>query len=177
MTEPEVSLLIALFYIKNHKTSEVVKVSIDGAHVKIGNTILFDIRKFLSEHNLMKMDSDATHWQGFYKLDGYEATLEISSVPGVGDVNVRLNDGSMYYIESKKGKAGNKANQEYALMREAIGQLMTADLDDPNIIPVVAVPWTEKSFELANRWSKLKQIKAAGIHFMLVKENEEVEYI
>lgn len=98
-------------------------------------------------------------------------------MPGIGDVIIELIDGSKYYIESKNGKKGNKANQEYALMREAIGQVMTADLDDRDIVPVVAVPWTEKSYELANRWIRLPQIKAADIHFMLVKENEEVEFI
>ena len=32
MTEPEVSLRLAMYYIKNHLTEQDVKVSIDGAH-------------------------------------------------------------------------------------------------------------------------------------------------
>jgi len=35
MTEAEVILRIALYYLKNHLTDEDVYVSIDGAHVKI----------------------------------------------------------------------------------------------------------------------------------------------
>ena len=44
MTEPEVSLSIALHYIRNCETSENVLVSIDGAHIKTNNTIHFDPR-------------------------------------------------------------------------------------------------------------------------------------
>lgn len=36
---------------------------------------------------------------------------------------------------------------------------MTTDIDDRDIVPVVAVPWTEKSYELANRWIRQPQIK------------------
>jgi hypothetical protein len=53
-------------------------------------------------------------------------------------------------------------------MREAIGQLMTTEYEDENIIPVVAVPYSAKSSELAARWSKYKKIIDANIHFMLV---------
>ena len=35
MTEPEVSLYIALYFIKNELTDKNVHVSIDGAHVKL----------------------------------------------------------------------------------------------------------------------------------------------
>ncbi len=39
MQEAEVSLRIALYYIRNKKTDRGVKVSIDGAHIKTGNSI------------------------------------------------------------------------------------------------------------------------------------------
>lgn len=35
MTEPEVILRIALYYLKNHLTDEDIYVSIDGAHVEM----------------------------------------------------------------------------------------------------------------------------------------------
>ena len=43
-----------------------------------------------------------------------------------------------------------------------------------NIIPVVAVPFTDKSYELAFRWSKLEQIRNIGIKFFLVKEEGKI---
>jgi hypothetical protein len=58
MTEPEVSLYIALFYIKNGLTDENIKVSIDGAHVKTKNQIHFDIHSFMQNKNCVKTDGD-----------------------------------------------------------------------------------------------------------------------
>ena len=62
-------------------------------------------------------------------------------------------------------------------MREAIGQLMTGvDLRE-DMIPVVAVPYTEKSRSLAERWLNYSQMKAMKIQFFLVKENEEIHFV
>ena len=44
-------------------------------------------------------------------------------------------------------------------------------------IPVVAVPYSEKSYELAERWSKVAQIRRIGIGFMLVREDGVIEWV
>ena len=44
-------------------------------------------------------------------------------------------------------------------MRKAIGQLMPGCDFGARIVPMVAIPDTEKARELAVRWSKLTQIK------------------
>ena len=62
-------------------------------------------------------------------------------------------------------------------MREAIGQLMTGCQLSDNVIPVVAVPYSDKSYELACRWSLLKQIQMVGIRFMLVCEDGDLKII
>ena len=49
MTEPEVSLRLAMYYIKNHLTEHDVKVSVDGAHIKTGKALHFDIEGFLNK--------------------------------------------------------------------------------------------------------------------------------
>lgn len=59
-------------------------------------------------------------------------------------------------------------------MREAIGQLMTGIKIDDRIIPIVAVPYSEKSLKLATEWGKYPQMKLVGIKFMLVKEDGAV---
>ena len=59
-------------------------------------------------------------------------------------------------------------------MREAIGLLMTNEHGTQGVIPVVAVPYSEKSFALATKWSQLEQIKKSGVCFFLVKENGEI---
>jgi hypothetical protein len=62
-------------------------------------------------------------------------------------------------------------------MREAIGQLTTGCPDDENTIPIVAVPFNSKSFELSKKWSCNERIRNAGIHFMLVHTDGDIEFI
>lgn len=176
MTEAEVILRLAMYYIKNGLTKEHVTVSIDGAHVKTGNTLHFDIFAFLKDVGLMKIDNEPERWQGEYALIGYDGHLVISSIPGIGDVNVKLTDGSVVFAECKKGK-NDKRGQEYPLMREAIGQIMTGCDFTDGVIPMVAVPYTVKSKELADRWSKLTQIKNLGIKFALVCDDGTISFI
>lgn len=176
MTEAEVILRLAMYYIKNGLTKEHVTVSIDGAHVKTGNTIHFDIFAFLNEAGLTKIDNELTRWQGEYSLAGYDSHVVISSKSGIGDVIVKLIDSSVIYAECKKGK-NDKRGQEYPLMREAIGQIMTGCDFTDGVIPMVAVPYTVKSKELADRWSKLTQIKNLGIKFALVCDDGTISFI
>ena len=177
MQEAEVSLSVALYYIRNHLTYEDVKISLDGAHIKIKDTINFDIYGFLKKNLCHKVDGSIDSWQGIYEVEGYKPRLIISSTPGVGDVNIVSLEGKHIYVESKKGKGKNRSNSEYPLMREAIGQLMTGCQMDEWLIPVVAVPYSEKSYELAQRWSQLKQMQMVGIKFMLVHDDGKVEHI
>lgn len=170
MTEPEVSLYIALYYIKNGLTDKNVHVSIDGAHVKTGDTIHFDINDFYLKNGFIKLDTEHDKWQGEYKIDGYDSHIIVSSIPGIGDVNIETKDGNTVIVESKKGKK-DKKGLEYSLMREAIGQLMTGNAFSETTKPVVAVPYTEKSNELANKWILLPQIRKAGIVFFLVRDD------
>ena len=175
MTEVEVILRLALYYIKNGLTTENVTVSIDGAHVKTGNMTHFDIFGFMDIVGLRKVDAEPERWQGEYSLDGYESHIIVSSTSGIGDVNIHYVDGSIIYAECKKGK-NDKRGQEYPLMREAIGQLMTGCDFVDGVVPMVAVPYTDKSNELASRWAELTQIKNLGIRFALIKDAGEIVF-
>ena len=175
MREPEVSLRIAIKYIQEGKTYSDVTVSIDGAHIKTKDTIHFDIASFMLENGYVKCDGDSDRWQGTYQAYSYIPHIVVSSKPGIGDVSISLNDGSTLFIESKKFKSGSGG--EYPAMREAIGQLMTGCPDRPNIIPVVAVPYSSKSAELAQKWASSERMRMAGIRFMLVHENGKIDFI
>ncbi len=93
MTEPEVSLRLAMYYIKNHLTEQDVKVSIDGAHIKTGKVLHFDIESFLRENKFVKMDGDFGRWQGRYYVKGQRAEIILESIPGYGDVQILLHNG------------------------------------------------------------------------------------
>ena len=171
LKEPEVCLRIAMDYIKKGLTEETVFVSLDGAHIKTKDDVHFDIFRFLKENGIEKVDGILDRWQGEYQISGYIPKINISSMPGIGDVNIILPTGKKLRIECKKGKE-NKSGQEYPLMREAIGQLMTSFELTDDIIPVVAVPFSEKAYTLASKWSQYTQMKQLGIKFFLVKEDD-----
>ena len=88
-------------------------------------------------------------------------------------MSIVLNDGKTLCVESKKFKSGSGG--EDPAMREAIGQLMTGCPDDK--IPVVAVPYNEKSSALAKQWSKNSRMNNAGICFALVRDNGHIEFV
>ena len=175
MQEPEVSLRIAMNYIQGEKTCANVSVSIDGAHVKTKETIHFDVEGFLRKNSYVKCDGTNDRWQGEYECSYSSHRIVVSSKPGVGDVTINQADGKTLFIESKKFKSGSGG--EYPAMREAIGQLMTGCPDDPDVIPVVAVPYSAKSAELAQKWSASKRIRMAGIRFMLVRDDGSINFI
>lgn len=87
MKEAEVSIRVALHYICNNNTKENVQISIDGAHIRTKDTVNFDIFTFLKESGCKKLDGNNARWQGLYEVHGYEPKIEISSQPGIGDVN------------------------------------------------------------------------------------------
>ena len=175
MQEPEVSLWIAMKYIQEHKTCSDVTVSIDGAHVKTKDTIHFDITSFMRKNGFVKCVDKDERWQGTYEANSHAPHIIISSKPGVGDVSILLTDNTTLFIESKRFKSGSGG--EYPAMREAIGQLMTGCPNRHDVIPVVAVPYSAKSAELAQKWSCNERIRSAGIRFMLVHENGDIDFI
>ncbi len=172
MTEPEVSLRVAMHYIQNGLTSENVKVSIDGAHIMIKEKMQFDIVGFLRENGYEKLEN-GDFWRGEYKNEKYLPCIEVSSDNKNGDVRVRLNNGSLVYVESKKFKSGNSG--EYPAMHEAIGQVVTGC--PKGAIPIVAVPYNDQSKKLSDKWIENENIKALGICFALVCENGKVKMI
>lgn len=176
MQEAEVSLRLALYFVKEGYTDEDVRVSLDGAHIKTGKTVHFPIKEFLEKLECTQDPYDCERWQGKYSIKNYGPEIIITSNPGVGDVVVKLRDGRRIWVECKKGK-DDKRGQEYSLMREAIGQLVTGQNFNNAIIPMVAVPYTPKSYELATKWSELSQIRTLGIKFALVREDGNVYFV
>jgi len=175
MQEPEVSLRIAMKYIRDGKTSENVTVSIDGAHISTGDVIHFDLSGFMKENNYEKCGEDDGRWQGEYRHPDFLPRIVVVSRSGEGDVNIILKDGTRMFVESKKIRSGNGG--EYPAMREAVGQLMTGCPEGGNVVPVAAVPYSARSEKLAREWSLKERIRAAGIRFLLVRDCGDIELI
>ena len=94
-------------------------------------------------------------------------------MPGQGDVVARLSTGRTLRVECKKGPLSrSKSSQEYPLLREAIGQLMTVERVEPTDILAVAVPDSPKFNELASRWRNAPLIRRLGLQILTVSRDK-----
>ena len=174
MPEAEVSLRLAFWLLERGYADGCVDVALDGAQVRTGDTVHFDLLGFLEEHGWRKLrESDA--WQCEYALAVGCGSVRIHSNPGRGDVVARLRSGHTLRGECKKGPlTRSPSSQEYPLIREALGQLLTVQEIDENDILAVAVPHSAKFEQLATRWRTAPLIKRFGIRILTVERSGDV---
>ena len=175
MPEAEVSLRLAFYLIKKGLAASDVDVAIDGAQVKTSRTIHFAIAEFLRGNGWRKKKGAEDIWQGVYFHNSHKHKIRIHSMPGKGDVVTKLETGRTLRAECKKGPlVRSKSSQEYPLLREALGQLLTIESIDDDDLLAVAVPKSHKFDELAKRWRKAPLISRFGICLLTVDENNQV---
>ncbi len=165
MPEAEVSLRLAFWLLERGYADGRVDVAIDGAQVRVGETVHFDLPRFLLERD----------WRKLSTTDACCGTVWVHSNPGRGDVVARLRSGHTLRVECKKGPmTRSRSSQEYPLIREALGQLLTVPEIGENDILAVAIPHTTKFEELAVRWRNAPLIKRFGIRILTVDRNGNV---
>lgn len=175
MAEAEVSLRVAFYLLDSDLAASDVDVAIDGAQVRTGEAIHFSIAEFIAQ-NACTPDALSSSWQGTYCRVGARFRLRIHSNPGRGDVVALLSSGHTLRVESKKGPLErSRSSEEYPLLREAIGQLMTVDTAGDNDIFAVAVPKSAKFMELAARWRRAPLIQRLGIRLLTVDRRNKVD--
>ena len=174
MPEAEVTLRLAMAIIEKGHTDSSVVAAIDGAQVKTGVTVHFPIVEFLNGLGWFG-DDQSDRWQCSYTNEKYSQEIVVHSSSGEGDLVAQLKNGRTLRVESKKGPLSrSKSSQEYPLIREAIGQLMTVEKADPNDILAVVVPHSEKFANLASQWRERPLIKNAGIHIVTIDRSNTV---
>nr|WP_320016326.1 hypothetical protein [uncultured Desulfobacter sp.] len=174
MPEAEVTLRLAIALIERSAVISDVVVAIDGAQVKTGSRIHFPIVEFLE---LMGWSSPIAQdkWQCTYKHIDHGYSIIVHSSSGEGDLVAILSSGQVLRVESKKGPLlRSKSSQEYPLIREAIGQLMTVEHAKASDILAVAVPESEKFTFLAQQWRKRPLMRSAGIKIITVNRNNDL---
>jgi hypothetical protein len=167
MSEAEVSIRLALYLLREQLTTSEVEVAIDGAQVQTGGTVHFELAKFLGSVGCSPRG--VASWQGHHSVSGCRAGIRIHSTPGRGDVVAKLQTGQTLRAECKKGPLlRSKSSQEYPLLREAIGQLMTVEQVGANDLLAVAVPYSVKFADLAARWRNAPLIRRLGLQLLTV---------
>ncbi len=174
MPEAEVSLRLAFWLLEQNHAEGIVEVAIDGAQVRTGDNIHFDLPGFLNSCSWRKLGSSLA-WQCEYESVSGCGKVRIHSSPGRGDVVAKLRLGGTLRVECKKGHTiRSRSSQEYPLIREALGQLLTMGGVGENDILAVAVPHSEKFEELATRWREAPLIKKFGIRILTIDRNGNV---
>ena len=168
MPEAEVTLRLAMAVIIGGHTNNDVLTAIDGAQVKTMNTVHFPIVEFLNGLGWWG-DGARNRWQCTYHHENYSAEIVVHSSAGEGDLVAELSNGCKLRVESKKGSlVGSKSSNEYPLIREAIGQLMTIEKADPSDVLAVAVPHSDKFSALATKWRQAPLMVSASIHIAAI---------
>jgi len=174
MPEAEVTLRLAIALIVNGHVVNDIRVAIDGAQIKTGKTNHFPIVEFLNSNGWHSPDQ-ALSWQTIYSNPNYPFSIVVHSNPGEGDLVADLKSGRKLRVESKKGPLlRSKSSQEYPLIREAIGQLVTIEHAAQSDLLAVAVPQSEKFDALANQWRDRPLMKSAGIHIVTVGRDNRI---
>ena len=172
MPEAEVSVRLAMYLIHAGLAVSDVSVAIDGAQVKTGKNIHFQLKEFM-EFSGWKSSSNT--WQGTFQKAGFDHSINIHSSAGLGDVVTTLKTGHVLRVESKKGPlTRSKSSQEYPLIREAIGQLLTVEEAGENDILAVAVPYSEKFESLAQQWRVRPLMKKVAVRILTIDRNNQV---
>jgi hypothetical protein len=175
MSEAEVSLRVAFYLLDRDLAASDVQVAIDGAQVKTGNAVHFNLAEFIAQNACTPL-APFSSWQGTYCRAGAAFHIMIHSNPGRGDVVALLRSGHTLRVESKKGSLSpSPSSSEYPLVREAIGQLMTIEKVDVDDILAVAVPKSAKFTELTTRWRSAPLIRRLGIRLLTVDGENGVE--
>ena len=175
MPEVEVSLRLAIFLATSGKANSPIDVAIDGAQVKIGETVHFDVVQFMNSQG-WQINSESNRWQGIYSNRNVPWHIRVHSQSGIGDVTTILTSGQQFIAESKKGTMNrSKSSSEYPLIREAIGQLMTIESVPENPFLAIAIPAGERFLELTARWRSAPLLRRAGISLLTVSPTGEVQ--
>jgi len=162
--------------VRNNYATGDVSVAIDGAQVQNKGTVHFPMAEFIHGEGLVLIERTGNSWQGIYRATDSQSRIIIHSSPGLGDVVAMLRNGRRLRVESKKGKLQRSgSSQEYPLLREAIGQLMTvAEVTDFDLLGV-AIPHSPKFMELCDRWADAPLMRRVGIKLIRIHRNGDVD--
>ena len=168
MPEAEVALRLAEFILSLPGSGAMASVAIDGASIKVGDAVIFDIGRFMAGTGWepIKEPQVSRHaWTGTYRRG--DKTIRVHSRPGEGDV-VATVDGHRVVAECTKGPLIRKVGSpEYLLLTTALGQALLFEVIADDIV-VVAVPDTPVFRKLTETWRSRPLVRRSSIRIALV---------
>ena len=174
MSEAEVALRLAEFILSLPGSGAMASVAINGASIKVGDALVFDIGCFMAGtgwEQIKKPKVGRNPWTGAYQRG--DKTIRVHSRPSEGDVVATI-DGRRIVAECKKGSLVRKpGSPEYPLLTTALGEALLFDVSANDIV-VAAVPDTPVFRKLAETWRSRPLVRRAGIRIALVSRDGAV---
>ncbi|MFC5481660.1 hypothetical protein [Microvirga aerilata] len=174
MPEAEVALRLAEFILSLPGSGTMASVAIDGASIKVGDAVIFDLGRFMAGTGwgqIKEPQVGRNAWTGAYRRG--DKTIRVHSRPGEGDVLATV-DGRRIVAECKKGPLIRKpGSPEYPLLTTALGQALLFQVSADDIV-VAAVPDTPVFRKLAEIWRYRPLVRRAGIRIALVARDGAV---
>ena len=174
MPEAEVALRLAEFILSLPGSGAMASVAIDGASIKVGDGVIFDIGRFTTITGwqpVKEAQAGRNAWTGAYRREN--KTIRVHSRPGEGDV-VATVDGRRLVAKCSKGPLARKPGRsERSLLTTALGEALLFDIGGDDVV-VAAVPDTPVFRKLAETWRTRPLVRRAGIRIALVARDGAV---
>jgi len=168
MPEAEVALRLAQFILALPNSGAMASVAIDGASVKVGDAVIFDIGRFMAGvgwQQIKEPQVGRNAWTGVYWRG--DKTIRVHSRLGEGEV-VATVAGRRIIAKCKKGPLVRKpGGPEYPLLTTALGQALLFEVSADDIV-VAAVPDTPVFRKLAGTRRSRPLVRRAGIRIARV---------
>ncbi|WP_246777339.1 hypothetical protein [Microvirga sp. VF16] len=168
MSDAEVALRLAEFILSLPASGAMASVAIDGASIKVGDAVAFNIGRFMAGtgwEQIKEPQVGRNAWTGAYRRS--DKTIRVHSRPGGGGV-VTTVDGRRVIAQCERGPLVRKpGGPEYALLTAALGQALLVDVSADDIV-VAAVPDTPVFRKFAETWRSRPLVRRAGIRIALV---------
>ncbi|WP_210345906.1 hypothetical protein [Microvirga soli] len=174
MSEAEVVLRLAAFILSLTGSGAMASVAINGARIKAGDLLVFDIGRFMAGtgwEQTKKPQVGRNAWTGTYSRG--DKTIRVHSRPGEGNVVATI-DNRRIVAQCTKGPLARKPGRaEHSLLTTALGEALLFDIGGDDIV-VAAVPDAPVFRMLAETWRRRPLVRRAGIRIALVARDGAV---
>jgi hypothetical protein len=174
MPEAEVALWLAEFILALSGSGAMASVAIDGASVKVGEAVTFDIGRFMASTGwqpIKEAQVGRNAWSGAYRRG--DKTIRVHARPGEGDVVAQINGRRIVAVCTKGPLIRKPGGPEPRLLTTALGQALLLDVAGDDIV-IAAVPDSPVFRRLAETWRSRPLIRRARIQLALVHRNGTV---
>ena len=174
MPEAEVALRLAEFILSLPASGAMASVAIDGASIKVGDAVIFDIGRFMASTGwqpVKEAQVGRNAWTGAYRRG--DKTIRVHSRPGEGDVVAQSTAAGSSRNAAKDRSPESPEEPEQSLLTTALGQALLFEISAEDIV-VAAVPDTPVFRKLAETWRCRPLVKRTGIRIALVARDGAV---